>query len=375
MPLRRNRGRRSPAGTRWWIILLGAVTAVLIGVCAWKIIEDHRRGRFTVEAPPAATHVVEVVHPFRQLVLPTDQQRLLDLEPAQVLQPTASGRPESGMFGSVRTSSRGGASHHEGIDIAATRRDRAGRPLDDVHAVADGRVAYVSRHSGNSNYGVYVVLLHADPIGDVYTLYAHLAQPAVGLAPGRAVRAGEVIGRMGNTPSSIIPMANAHLHFEAGLIVNARFGLWFSAQRLKPDHGVYHGWNLLGVDPMAFLRLQRERGDAFDFIDSIRATGRAFDIVAGVRARPDYFRRYPALWTGDPFRGPAVVMACAQNGLPLAARNATPEEVQQLGRRKALVRNVDESVLGRNGCRLVARKDGSWVLGSNGDRWLEILCY
>ncbi len=374
MALRRNRGRRPPAQTGWLLLLLAAVSATLVGLCVWKILQD-RRGRFEVEAPEMATNVVEIAHPFRRVVLPTEQDRLLDAEPGQVLQPTASGRPESGTFGSVRTSSRGGASHHEGIDVAAVKRDRGGRPLDDVRAVADGRVAYINRQPGNSNYGMYIVLLHPDPIGEVYTLYAHLAQSAPGVAPGRSVQAGEVIGRMGNTPASIIPMANAHLHFEAGMVVNARFGLWFSAQRLKPDHGAYNGWNLLGVDPMAFLRLQRERGEAFDFIDSLRATGRAFDVVAPARSRPDYFRRYPALWTGEPFRGPAVVLACAQNGLPLGGRNATPDEAQRLGRRKALVENVDDAVLGRNGCRLVTRKSGAWLLASSGERWLDMLMY
>jgi hypothetical protein len=36
---------------------------------------------------------------------------------------------------------------------------------------------------------------------------------------------------------------------------------------------------------------------------------------------------------------------------------------------------VEEEVLGRNGCRLIVRQNGRWVLGSKGERWQEILRY
>ena len=134
-------------------------------------------------------------NPFRDLVFPTDQ--VLDRNDPDVFQPAASGRPESALFGSVRTANYGkglAASFHEGVDIAAGQRDTAGRPQDAVYAVADGAVAYVNAVAGNSNYGKYVVLIHTCPSGMVYTLYAHLMALSPGVIRGRAVQAGDVLG-------------------------------------------------------------------------------------------------------------------------------------------------------------------------------------
>src|SRR5450432_245601 len=49
---------------------------------------------------------------------------------------------------------------HEGIDIRPLHRDARGEPLDEVRAIADGKVVYVSRAAGDSNYGRYVVVEH-----------------------------------------------------------------------------------------------------------------------------------------------------------------------------------------------------------------------
>ena len=73
------------------------------------------------QAPPGA-----VVPQLRKMVFPTGQTGLLDPAAANVFQPTASGRPESALYGSTRTGRRGKflrATFHEGIDVAAVRRD------------------------------------------------------------------------------------------------------------------------------------------------------------------------------------------------------------------------------------------------------------
>ena len=315
--------------------------------------------------------------PFRHVVFPTDQQGLLDTNRAGVFQPTAAGNPESPLFGTVRMANRGRRvlpSFHEGIDIAPTQRDRHGLPLDAVHAVAAGSVGYISRAPGNSNYGIYVVLLHPDPVGPIYTLYAHLAQVAGGLQPGQPVQASQIIGTMGHTPPAIIPRERAHTHFEIGVIANAGFDRWFRSQRLKPDHGIYNGWNLLGTDPLAFFRHQRDIPD-FDFGKHLARIPHAFEILV-VSALPlDYFHRYPSLWTTPQFHGGGLVITCSENGVPLAGRQATDAEMQALGKAKTAVLSVDEKVLGHNGCRLIVRSGSAWKLGEAGQRWMRILTY
>lgn len=331
-------------------------------------------------APPGPAVAAPPVKPsaFRKLVFPTDQQALLETPQAGVFQPTDAGNIESALYGSVRTVKSGHglvASFHEGIDIAPLRRTARGMPMDNVHAVSDGRVGYVNRVPGNSNYGQYVVLLHDDPMGEVYTLYAHLAAVDPALQQGRAVASGAVLGRMGNTPASIIPAGRGHLHFEVGLLLNARFGEWFRAQRLKPDHGAFNGWNLQALNPLEFLRFQHD-GTDFTFRRFLDRVPVAFEVMAPVNGPLDYFRRYPSLWDGDAMRPGWVVLACSENGTPLRGRMAAPEEIRQVNGRKPVVLEANAGVLGRNGCHLVQRDgNGGWRIGTKGERWLEILAY
>lgn len=308
---------------------------------------------------------------------PTDQKNLWDTESLEAYQPTAAGRVESALYGSVRTRSFGGRllpAFHEGLDIAALRRDRRGRPLDEIYAVADGRVAYINRIAGNSTYGIYIVLAHDDPLGEIYTLYSHMARVKSGLKTGQTVQRGAVLGVMGNTASSGIPMHRAHLHFEIGVINNSRFHLWYRAQELVPDHGKWHGHNLTGVDPLAVYGT-REEEIWFNMARYLRELDPAFTLIFRADKPLDYFERYPKLWHGSPFTAGAIVMTVSEGGVPLSGRMASLQEVEAMGRNAVQVLDVDPDVLGRNGLRLVVRRSGEWTFGRNGQRWLEILSY
>jgi len=314
-------------------------------------------------------------NPFRDLVFPTDQ--VLDRNDPDVFQPTASGRPESALFGSVRTASHGkglAASFHEGVDIAAGQRDAAGRPQDAVYAVADGTVAYVNAKAGNSNYGKYVVLTHACPSGMVYTLYAHLAAVSPGALRGRFVKAGDLLGIVGHTANPPMPLTQAHLHFEVGLILNARFSQWYRANKFRQGHDNFNGWNLLGVDALAVFERQRQWPD-FDFFRYVGALPAAFEIVLSARCKPDFFSRYACLWQGAPYQGGALQLAVSEAGLPLKGRNATQAERQLLGAHQSTVLRVDPAALGRNGSHLVVCQKGLWRLGSEGEKWRDMLMY
>jgi len=86
---------------------------------------------------------------------------------------------------------------HQGVDFAAP----TGTP---VVAAADGTVMDVGPRS---TYGRTITLRHS---GGTETLYAHLSSFSPGLAPGRHVRQGQTIGRVGSTGLSSGP----HLHYE-----------------------------------------------------------------------------------------------------------------------------------------------------------------
>jgi murein DD-endopeptidase MepM/ murein hydrolase activator NlpD len=86
---------------------------------------------------------------------------------------------------------------HKGVDFAAP----TGTP---VYAAGEGRIELAKRNGG---YGKYVRIRHT---GDYSTAYAHLSAFAKGIAPGRRVRQGQVIGYVGTTGRSTGP----HLHYE-----------------------------------------------------------------------------------------------------------------------------------------------------------------
>jgi len=381
----RSPGAGKPSGsgpsTGAWV---GLLLTVAVAAAVWLFIVRPRATEpvepvvvpaVRLDTPPAAP--VPPESSFVAARFPTDQDILRDPATPGVFQPTASGNPMSALFGSVRFTEVGGhlvPSFHEGIDIAPLQRDARGHPLDDVHSVADGRVAYINRLTGNSNYGNYVVLLHTDPLGEVYTLYAHLATIAPGLRAGLPTPKGMVLGRMGNTATPMIPLARAHVHFEVGVVASANFDRWFRAQRLTPDHGNYNGWNLLAVDPRGLFRAQHAITN-FEMQVYLRTVPVAFEAVVAAPGLPDYFRRYPRLWQGAAFTRGWLVLACSEDGVPLSGRTATPAEARLAGARRSAVLKVDEVALGRNGAHLVTKEGGAWHIGRAGERLLEILTY
>lgn len=380
--------RDSPASHVWaWvaavlIIAAGIAIAIYIGRSLFSARTPAPRpapSKATSARPvPASSPVPNLTTepaPIR-FVFPTLQTHLVEGGPG-VFMPTASGEEESAKYGSVRTGSYGGRllpRFHEGLDIAPTSRDRRGLPLDQVFAAADGTIAYFNRYGGNSSYGIYVVLRHADPVGPVYTLYAHLAALEPGLSVGRAVKAGDPIGRMGHTSTLSIPLVRAHLHFELALMANAGYAGWFRSKKLKPDHGNFNGGNLLSMDPLPAFRAATA-GETFCVRDHLQALAPAFTLVVRTARPIPYFNTYPSLWSGAPWHAGAAVLQMSEGGIPLSGRNATEAETTALGKARAAVLSVDEAVLGRNGRRYVVQERGAWRLGQAGDEWLDILLF
>lgn len=91
----------------------------------------------------------------------------------------------------------GGARRHQGVDIFAPRGTAA-------VAAADGRVTRV----GTNRLGGKTVWLFAENLG-LSLYYAHLDRQDV--RPGQKVRAGESVGRVGNTGNA--SRTASHLHF------------------------------------------------------------------------------------------------------------------------------------------------------------------
>lgn len=354
---------------RWLIPLLMLDAALFI--FWWK---KYARA----PAPPEKETVARLAPPRLKLCFgfPTDRE-LARWNP-EAFQPTASGRPESAFYGSVRTGLIGKKllpAFHEGVDIAPLERDPAGPPRDAVGAAAAGEVVYVNRPAGDSNYGKYVVIAHGGGPGKLYTLYAHLDKINPRLRTGMKIEAGEILGIMGATSTDRILPANAHLHFEVNLMLNSNFNGWMKRRRTRNEHGPFNGWNLIGIDPLAVYERQEAEGGQYDLSAHLESLPPAFEITLKAVRQLDFFKRYPALWRGGAFPGGAMALACSANGLPLRGRPARENEISELGRRKYLVRGVDLAALGRNGCRIVVQENGKWRLGVEGEKWLSLLAY
>lgn len=259
---------------------------------------------------------------------PTENVALLQSRPEKffmfVDRPTATGRTEvwqGGDYGFVRNPRQIGegtvyTKFHEGIDIAPVVRDARQEPQDDVRAVGDGVVAYVTASAHTSNYGNYVVLLHRTPgFGEMYSLYAHLRNIAV--KTGSPVARGAVLGKLGYTGDGI-DRRRAHVHLEMGLVLSERFDELHRMQTAQANpHGNYHGNNLAGFNAGAFL--------------SAHATDPRLAPEDWIRKQPEYFRilvpnrgtelaitrRLP--WLRG--KGPAAAsweISCTGEGIPLS---------------------------------------------------------
>src|SRR5213082_3010531 len=143
------------------------------------------------------------------LVLPTDNEALFSGDgPAfyQYVERDYKGVKstpwEGGQYGFVRdpTDTAGGLLYtrfHEGIDIRSVHRDANGEPVDEVRAIANGKVVHVNPVPGYSNYGKYIVIEHRWDGSNYYSLYGHLSSIAV--HPGDLVKRGQPVATMGYT--------------------------------------------------------------------------------------------------------------------------------------------------------------------------------
>jgi len=312
--------------------------------------------------------------------LPTANDALLRLgHDAEFFQPTVEGTVESGMFGCVR---RNGHRFHEGIDIKCLQRDRRGEPIDPVHAVADGEVAFLNNKPGLSNYGRYVVLRHRWDGVEVFTLYAHLRDIAEGLVAGQPVQKGQVIGILGHSTNTRegIPSERAHLHFEINFMLNPNFRIWYPKRDPKaPPFGNFNGLNLAGLDPAAFLRAYAA-DRKLNFADYLAHQPIGFTVLVGARPLP-WLSLHPEQVRAAAGAPVAYEIGATAWGVPVAVwpradSEITASQLRTLQRGLPVLCRVNEAELERGSCRQMAKRTGrGWQLAPDGREWVELLTY
>jgi murein DD-endopeptidase MepM/ murein hydrolase activator NlpD len=313
------------------------------------------------------------------LCLPTGNEALLRGRDAEFFQPTVEGTVESGSFGCVR---RGGRRFHEGIDIQCLQRDKRGEPIDPVHAVAEGEVAFINTKPGLSNYGRYIVLAHRWDGVAVLTLYAHLREVANGLVVGQPVTKGQVIGTLGHSSNTRegIPAERAHLHFEIDLLLNPNFRVWYAKRDPKaPPFGNYNGRNLFGLDPTPIFRAYAANRK-LNFADYLARQPVAFTVL--VKARPiPWVAMHPEQVVGSAAAAVAYEVGVTGWGVPVAvwprpASEISAAALRTLERGLPVLHRVNAPEIETAGCRgLVERAGNGWRLGAEGQEWVELLTY
>jgi murein DD-endopeptidase MepM/ murein hydrolase activator NlpD len=262
------------------------------------------------------------------LVLPTDNDALYSGDgPAfyQYIERNYKGVKstpwEGGQYGFVRdpTESAAGIVYtrfHEGIDIKPVQRDANGEPLDQIRAIANGKVVHTNVVPRHSNYGCYVVIEHRWAGSNYYSLYGHLS--AILVKPGQAVEKGQPIAVMGYTGKGI-NRERAHVHLELNLLRSHSFESWHDTFfKNDPNHnGIYNGLNLVGLD-IARLYLALRKNPSLTIPQFLDSEEIFYQVVLPRSLHFELPKLYPWLvHAGAGARTSSWKVSFARSGLPL----------------------------------------------------------
>ena len=214
---------------------------------------------------------------------------------------------------------------HEGIDIRCLHRDARGEPLDDVRAIADGRVVHSNQVPGYSNYGRYIVIEHVWDGSPYYSLYGHLSEIVVNV--GQRVNRGERIARMGYSGEGL-NQARAHLHLEMNLMFNRNFESWHDRFFRDPNHnGIYNGINLAGLDIARFF-FEHEKRPGLTVPEFLAEEETFYKVAVPESSHFDLRKFYPWMVKNVSANAKSWEVSFARSGVPLQIQ-ARSEPVAQ----------------------------------------------
>jgi murein DD-endopeptidase MepM/ murein hydrolase activator NlpD len=206
---------------------------------------------------------------------------------------------------------------HEGIDIRALLRDERGEPLDEVRAIADGKVVHTNHVPGHSNYGKYIVIEHRWDGSPYYSLYGHLS--SIHAQSGQEVKKGEPIAVMGHTGAGL-NQERAHVHLELNLMLSRNFESWHNhIFKNDPNHnGIYNGINLTGLN-IAKLYLVLQKNPSLSIPEFFAGEETFYRVTLPASPSFELPRRYPWMLKGRGSNETPVSweVSFTQTGLPI----------------------------------------------------------
>lgn len=257
---------------------------------------------------------------------------------------------EGGQYGFVRDPVQTAAGivytrFHEGIDIRCLHRDANGEPLDEVHAIATGKVVYTSAVAGYSNYGKYIVIEHRWDGSPYYSLYGHLSK--IDVQTGQTVQRGEHIAVMGYTGTGI-NQPRAHVHLELNLIISHRFQAWYDRfYKNEPNHhGIYNGINLDGID-IARLYLELHKNPSLTIPEFLASEETFYKITVPRSGHFELPKNYPWMVQRDAGKDTrSWEISFARSGVPLKIE-PSDKKVSKLELTYVKPSSIDYSLLSR----------------------------
>jgi len=212
-------------------LVLVFLAGILVGANALYYVMTRQRADVPVPSGTVVSEPAAIGHPATQGVTadPPAAAMTTSPAPASVATPAPTSPSPSGLIVPVQgvavaqlsdtyTATRSEGRTHEAIDIMAPR----GTP---VLAVADGTVEklFDSKQGGLTIY-------QFEPRGTFAYYYAHLDRYAPGVAEGKALRQGELIGYVGSTGNA--NPAGPHLHFAVFVLGPER--RWWKGTAINP---------------------------------------------------------------------------------------------------------------------------------------------
>jgi murein DD-endopeptidase MepM/ murein hydrolase activator NlpD len=272
------------------------------------------------------------------LVLPTDNDALFAGDGAAFYQyvdrdyeGVKSSPWQGGQYGFVRDPKETSAGvvytrFHEGIDIRPLHRDANGDPLDEVRAIADGKVVHANLVPGYSNYGKYIVIEHRWDGCSYYSLYAHLS--SIRVHPGESVKREQPIAIMGYTGVGI-NRERAHLHLELDLMFSHQFETWHDAFfRNDPNHnGIYNGLNLAGLD-IARLYLAMKENPSLTIPQFLSGEETFYKVTLPRSRHFELLKLYPWMVASNQSKQSSWEISFAASGVPLKIESSDKQVTQ-----------------------------------------------
>ena len=166
-------------------------------------------------------------------------------------------------------------------------------------------------------------------------------------------------------------------------MINKHYVEWSKAKENDlPQHGIYNGGNLLGIDPVKFFQFLQINPD-LGIVDFIQREQVAFRVLAPFKKNFSWLEQYPFMSSKTVPETPYVYeLAMTYYGLPIEIIPKSKTEITAT-QQKAIAKGIypltyanTTELTSHPCCQLVDSKNSNrWSLSKKGYNWMAQLLY